>query len=205
MNTALILIDMQESFRQEPDWDEAASRLPLVRTNTLLDGAAARGVPIVRILHSDGPEDATNPFAVESGFVRPLEGLVPFEAAAEFVKHRHSALVGTGLSDWLREHGIGRLVIAGIRTEQCCETTARHASDEGFAVDYCAEATLTFDMKHLDGTPLKAADIVARTTAVLTDRFATICSVEQALERATGCFGVDEPARPPEGLMPVVA
>ncbi len=71
MNTALILIDMQESFRQEPDWDEAASRLPLVRTNTLLDGAAARGVPIVRILHSDGPEDATNPFALESGFVRP--------------------------------------------------------------------------------------------------------------------------------------
>ena len=186
MNTALILIDVQESFRQEPGWDEAASRPSLVRTNTLLGGAAARGVPIVRILHCDGPAVATNPFAVESGFVRPLEGLVPFEAAAEFVKHRHSALVGTGLSDWLREHGIGRLIIAGIRTEQCCETTARHASDEGFAVDYCAEATLTFDMKHLDGTPLKAADIVARTTAVLTDRFATICGVEQALERATG-------------------
>jgi hypothetical protein len=39
-------------------------------------------------------------------------------------------------------------------------------------------------MKHLDGSKLPAANIVARTTAVLTDRFATICSVEQALERA---------------------
>ena len=184
MNTALILIDVQESFRHRPYWNEAAARPFLVRSNALVEGCSARAVPIVRILHSDGPAEATNPFALESGHVRPLGGLAPFEAAAEFVKHRHSALVGTGLSVWLREHGIGRLIIAGIRTEQCCETTARHASDEGLTVDYCAEATLTFDMRHLDGSPLPAADIMARTSAVLKDRFATICSVEQALERA---------------------
>ena len=183
MNTALILIDVQESFRQRPYWVEAASRPFLARTNALLDGCASRGVPVVRVLHTDGPSEPGNPFAVVSGHVRPMIGLAPFEAAAEFVKTRHSALVGTGLSVWLREHGIGRLIVAGIRTEQCCETTTRHASDEGFEVDYCAEATLTFDMQHLDGSPLPAAAIVARTTAVLSGRFATVCSVEQALER----------------------
>jgi nicotinamidase-related amidase len=184
MNTALILIDVQESFRQRPYWVEDDSKPFLARVNQLVDGCASRGVPIVRILHNDGPADSANPFAIESGHVRPLDGLAPFEAAAEFVKHRHSALVGTGLTVWLHQHGIGRLIIAGIRTEQCCETTARHASDEGWTVDYVAEATLTFDMKHLDGSKLSAADIVARTSAVLTDRFATICSVGQALERA---------------------
>jgi nicotinamidase-related amidase len=184
MNTALILIDVQESFRQRPYWNEAASRAFLARTNALLEGCGTRGIPIVRILHSDGPAETSNPFAVESGFVRPLEDLAPFTAAAEFTKHRHSALVGTGLMVWLHQHAIGRLIVAGIRTEQCCETTARHASDEGFTVDYCLEATLTFDMQHLDGSALPAADIVARTGAVLRDRFATICSVEQALERA---------------------
>ena len=184
MNTALILIDVQESFRHRPYWNEAAARPFVARCNALIEGCAARAIPIVRILHCDGPAGASNPFALESGHVRPLEGLAFFDAAAEFVKQRHSALVGTGLSVWLREHGIGRLIIAGIRTEQCCETTARHASDEGFAIDYCAEATLTFDMRHLDGSPLRATDIVARTSAVLKDRFATICTVEQALERA---------------------
>jgi nicotinamidase-related amidase len=184
MNTALILIDVQESFRQRPYWVADTSKPFLARVNTLVDGCASRGMPIVRILHSDGPAAASNPFAIESGHVRPLDGLAKFEAAAEFVKHRHSALVGTGLSIWLHQHGIGRLIIAGIRTEQCCETTARHASDEGWEVDYVAEATLTFDMKHLDGSKLSATDIIARTAAVLTDRFATICSVEQALERA---------------------
>ena len=184
MPTALILIDVQESFRQRPYWVDSQAQPFLVHTNTLIEGCAARGVPIVRILHSDGPAAASNPFAIESGFVRPLAALSKYEAAAEFVKHRHSALVGTGLMVWLHQNRIARLIVAGIRTEQCCETTARHASDEGFEVDYVAEATLTFDMQHLDGSPLPAADIVARTAAVLKDRFATICSVEEALARA---------------------
>lgn len=184
MPTALILIDVQESFRQRPYWVESQAQPFLARTNTLIEGCAALGVPIVRILHSDGPAAASNPFAIESGFVRPLAGLSKYEAAAEFVKHRHSALVGTGLTVWLHQNRIARLIVAGIRTEQCCETTARHASDEGFEVDYVAEATLTFDMQHLDGSLLPAADIVARTAAVLKDRFATICSVEEALARA---------------------
>ena len=184
MNTALLLIDVQQSFRLRPYWDEAASRPFLECSNALIDGCIARGVPIVRILHCDGPAEIANPFAMESGQVRALDGLAPVDAAAQFIKHRHSALVGTGLSVWLRQQGIGRLIVAGIRTEQCCETTTRHASDEGFSVDFCAEATLTFDMQHLDGSALTAADIVARTAAVLVGRFASICTVAQALERA---------------------
>lgn len=183
MNTALILIDVQESFRQRPYWVETAAQPFLDRVNALVAGCVERRIPIVRVLHSDGPAEASNPFAIESGNVRPLADLTRFDAAAEFVKRRHSALVGTGLPVWLHQNGIGRLIVAGIRTEQCCETTTRHASDEGYAVDYVAEATLTFDMQHLDGTPLPAAAIVARTAAVLKDRFAAICSVEQALDR----------------------
>jgi nicotinamidase-related amidase len=183
MNTALLLIDVQESFRHRPYFRADALPTFLARTNALIDGCASRGVPIVRILHTEG-DDAANPFSPASGHVRPLEGLARVEAAAEFTKTRHSALVGTGLPVWLRQHGIRRLIVAGIRTEQCCETTTRHASDEGFEVDYVPEATLTFDMRHVDGSPLPAADIVAHTTAVLKDRFATICRVEDALERA---------------------
>ncbi|HMC17296.1 MAG TPA: isochorismatase family protein [Albitalea sp.] len=184
MNTALILIDVQQSFVHRPYYRAAAADAFLARTNALIDGCESRGIPVVRVLHVDAPDEAGNPFSLRSGHVRPMDGLADFKPAAEFLKSRHSALVGTGLSVWLRERGIGRLIVAGIRTEQCCETTTRHASDEGFEVDYVAEATLSFDMRHLDGSPLLAADIVARTSAVLKDRFATICSVEQALERA---------------------
>jgi nicotinamidase-related amidase len=184
MKTALLLIDIQESFRQRPYW--STQDLPdfLNATHALIEGAQALDLPIVRVLHCDGPEQADNVFALASGLVRPLAELSSYVAAAEFIKHRHSALVGTGLPVWLREQGIQRLIISGIRTEQCCETTTRHASDEGLQVDYVSAATLTFAMTHASGVVLTAAELKLRTETVLQDRFAQICSPEQALLNA---------------------
>ena len=69
-----------------------------------------------------------------------LNGL-SFTPAATFHKRSHSALIGSGLDVWLTQHGIGRVITSGIRSEQCCETTTRHASDLGYRVDYVTEAT----------------------------------------------------------------
>ena len=184
MNTCLLVIDVQESFRHRPYWSEAALPAYLAAQNALIDGCRARGVPVVRILHTDDEAAAGSPFALASGHVRPLAGLVDFAEDARFLKTRHSALVGTGLDVWLTRRGIGRLIVSGIRTEQCCETTTRHASDLGWQVDFVPEATLTFDMTQPDGRPLPIADIVARTCAVLSGRFARICAVSEALEAA---------------------
>jgi len=184
MHTALLLVDVQQSFRARSYWSDAEVPRFLARTNALVLGARAADIPIVRVLHEEPPDEKGNPFSRSSGLVRPLDGLASFAPALEIRKSRHSALVGTDLSTWLRRGDIRRVIVAGIRTEQCCETTTRHASDEGFEVDFVTEATLTFDMRHLDGTPLPARTVMARTEAVLQDRFATVCSVEQALERA---------------------
>jgi len=184
MNTALLVIDVQESFRHRPYFDASALPAYMAEQNALIDGCVAKGIPVVRILHSDGPETPDNPFSHASGHVCPLAELSVFDPAASFVKHRHSALVGTGLDVWLTENGIRRLIVSGIRTEQCCETTTRHASDLGWEVDYVTDATLTFDMTQPDGSPLTAAEIKARTATVLQGRFCTLTSVGEALARA---------------------
>ena len=184
MQTALLMIDVQESFPQRPYWSQTGADAFLTHVNALIDGAQSRGIPIVRVFHTDGPQSATNPFAHGSEFVRPLTGLAPFEAALTIEKHRHSALVGTPLMNWLIENGIRRVIVAGIRTEQCCETTTRHASDEGWDVDYVGDATLTFDMKTPSGETLTAAQIRERTETVLVHRFAELATVEEALARA---------------------
>jgi len=162
MHTALILIDVQESFTQRPYWSQNGADEFLRHANALVDGAQARG----------------------SEFVRPLAGLAPFEAAITIEKHRHSALAGTELAIWLTRQGIRRLIIAGIRTEQCCETTTRHASDEGWEIDFVGDATLTFDMRTPAGGTLTAAQIRERTETVLVDRFAALATVAEALARA---------------------
>jgi nicotinamidase-related amidase len=184
MNTCLIVIDAQASFQHRPYFIERDLPAWLAAQNALIAGAQRLGMPIVRVLHVDGPPEASNPFALESGQVRPIDGLADFDATATFQKSRHSALVGTGLDVWLTQHGIQRLIVSGIRTEQCCETTTRHASDLGWTVDYVIDATLTFDMTQPNGRALGAQDIKDRSATVLQGRFCTLCTPEDALARA---------------------
>ncbi len=181
MKSCLIVIDAQESFRHRPYYTEHDMPAYLEAQNSLIQGCLAQGVPIVRIFHVDGPKTAGNAFAMESGHITAIKGLADFEAAAIFHKNRHSALVGTGLEVWLHQNQIGKIIISGIRTEQCCETTARHASDLGFAVDYVLDATLTWDMQQPDGKTLGAADIKMRTATVLQDRFSHVLTTQAAL------------------------
>ena len=184
MRSALIVVDVQQSFTHRPYFSAEHVPAYLAAQNRLIEGFAARGLPIVRVFHvSPGGDaaDPADPFAAASGLVKPLEGLRDFDAALEVRKTRHSALVGTGLDVWLTEQGIGEIVVSGIRTEQCCETTTRHASDLGWKVVFVPEATLTFDMTLPDGSPFRAEDIVARTSSVLTGRFAQVLDVSQTL------------------------
>lgn len=175
-DTALLVIDVQESFRQAPYWsdEEAAAFIP--RLQRLVDSAASRGMPVLQVFHVE----ETGHFSLGSGHVRTLSPLA-IRPDAVFHKRRHSALVGSGLDIWLTQHGTRRLVVCGIRTEQCCETTTRHASDLDWTVDYVTEATLTFAMTGTDGRRHAPAEIKARTELVLAGRFARIATVEEAL------------------------
>ncbi len=175
-NTALIVVDVQESFRHRPYFDPADLPAFLACQQALIDGAKARGIPVVQIFHVE----PTGPFSLASGHVRALEGL-SIAPDAVFHKTRHSALVGTGLDVWLTQRGIRRLIVSGIRTEQCCETTTRHASDLGYQIDFVGEATLTFAMVDAAGRRWSAAEIRARTELVLAGRFARIATVAAAL------------------------
>jgi nicotinamidase-related amidase len=176
-DTALIVIDAQESFRHRPYWSDADAAAYFDRQQALIDGARAQGIAVVQVFHVE-PQGA---FSLASGWVTALAPL-RVDADAVFHKTRHSALVASGLDVWLTERGIRRLLVSGIRTEQCCETTTRHASDLGYAVDFVSEATLTFAMRDAAGRDWNAAEIKARTELVLDGRFARIVTVAQALQ-----------------------
>jgi nicotinamidase-related amidase len=178
-STALLVIDVQQSFEHAPYWSPVDTPVFYDRLQSLVDGAQARQIPVVQIFHVE----ESGPFSPGSGFVRPLAALT-IQPQAVFHKPRHSALIACGLPVWLIEHGIQRLIISGIRTEQCCETTTRHASDSGYQVDFVSEATLTFAMTDRAGRRWSAADIRARTELVLEGRFARLLNVRQALSAA---------------------
>jgi nicotinamidase-related amidase len=185
MPQALIVVDVQESFRSRPYF--RAEELPdfLRNVQSLINRCQARGIAVVQVFHRELGDDPKNPFTLASGEVRAMVELV-LKPQVVVYKHVHSALFGSTeegvtLERWLRAHGIGELLISGIRTEQCCETTARHASDLGFEVRYVSDATLTFPMRTRAGREVSPAEIRERTEMVLDGRFAQVVSTADAL------------------------
>jgi nicotinamidase-related amidase len=179
VKTALLVVDAQESFRHRPYWSDADAPDFVRHLQTLIDGCVVRNVPVVQIFHTED-EGA---FALSSGYVTTFES-VKINPDVVFHKRYHSALAGTPLTAWLNERGIRRLIVSGIRTEQCCETTARHAFDSGFDVDFVTDATLTFAMTHpRNRRAFTAAELKERTELVLDGRFARIATVEEALAK----------------------
>ena len=176
-NKALIVIDVQHSFRHSAYWSENDLPHYLEKQQALIDGCVQQGIPVVQIFHVE----EHGHFSLASGNIKALDEL-SINPDVTFHKHYHSAFAGTQLAAWLTQRGINTLIISGIRTEQCCETTTRHASDSGFAVDFVSEATLTFPMTHArSGRTYSAAEIRERTELVLEERFARIATVDQAL------------------------
>jgi nicotinamidase-related amidase len=179
-DTALLVIDAQESFRQRQNWVETDTATYLRNQQALIDGAAASGWKVVRVLHAE-PDGI---FSLPSGFVTPIADLRYDRVDLEFIKWRHSAFVGSPLEVFLIENGVRRLVVSGLRTEQCCETTTRHGSDLGWQVDYVTEATHTFPLTDAGGRTWSVDELKARTAAVLDGRFARVCTIAEALAGA---------------------
>jgi nicotinamidase-related amidase len=182
MKTALLVVDVQQSFQQRPYWreDDVA---PFVRhVQKLIDKATANGIPVLQVFHVEEQEGPKGPFSSKSGHVKTL-GSLRIAPTEVFHKEVHSALYGRAangrtLEQWLKDHGIAHVIVTGIRTEQCCETTTRHASDAGFKVTYALDATLTFPMVSKSGRTFSPAELMERTELVLAGRFADVVRTE---------------------------
>ncbi len=190
MSTALIVIDVQESFRQQPQWAASSNPAVAARAADLVAAARERGELVVWVLHAE--PGTGGPFDPARGHVRLMDGLTPRDGEPVITKTSHNAFTTTNLAQLLTSQGIGELVICGIRTEQCCETTARVAADLGYRVTFVTEATATSPIEHRDAPPgrglaeiladprtLAAADVLARTEYALAGRFATIATVAE--------------------------
>lgn len=160
---ALIVIDVQRGFedpawgaRDNPDAEANIGRLLTAWTN------AAR--PIVLVRH-DSVEPGS-PLAVGSmgNTFKDVVADAPHDLLV--TKDVNSAFYGEpDLHAWLAARGIRRLVICGIQTNMCVETTARMAGNLGYDVTMPLDATHTFDLEGPGGLRLTAAEL-ARATAV---------------------------------------
>jgi nicotinamidase-related amidase len=197
MTNALIVIDVQESFRARPLWQAVSNPGIVAQVQRLVDAARAAGDPVVWVLHAEPGTGGV--FDPASGFVRVVDELVPAAGEPIITKTSHNAFTTTNLQQLLTAGGVRELTVCGIRTEQCVETTARVGSDLGYAVTFVTDATATFPIPHRDAPEdltvaelladprtLAAEDVVTRTEYALAGRFATVRTVAELTGSLTG-------------------
>ncbi|RAO09589.1 Peroxyureidoacrylate/ureidoacrylate amidohydrola se [Micromonospora noduli] len=187
---ALVVIDVQESFRQRPIWAYGSNPDMIRQVDRLVAAARQRGDLVVWVLHSEPGTGGL--FDPARGYVRLIDGLVPAEGEPTLVKTAHNAFTTTNLQQLLTQAGITDITVCGIRTEQCVETTTRVGADLGYRMTFVTDATLTFPIPHrdlpetatvaeilADPRTLTNEEIVTRTEYALAGRFATIRTVDE--------------------------
>ena len=114
--------------------------------------------------------------------LHPLAGMRPEDILVR--KPRFGAFHGTDLELILRAAQIDTLLIGGIATHACCDTTAREASARDFKVLFLADGTTCFA---LPGTgtdpPVDADDLQRAVLAVMAFGLAEVLSVDSAIRR----------------------
>jgi nicotinamidase-related amidase len=177
--TALIVVDLQLGT-EDPSWGPRNNPECADNVKALLEAWRSREQPVVYIRH-DSVEPGSTLRPGEPG--NDLHPVLADEPDLLVTKHVSSAFHGEpDLGAWLRARGIERLVMCGVQTNMCCETSARVAAVLGFDVNFVLDATYTHDRTTRDGE-LISADTLAQVTAVnFEPEFGRVVSTRDAIE-----------------------
>lgn len=177
---ALILVDVQKAFLHwEADGLQRNNPDALENISKLLSACRASGVKVFHIRHASTEKDS---------LLRPeAEGFSPIEVAQELAgetvltKSVNSSFIGTDLEQQLRDGGFQKLLIAGITTNHCVETTTRMAGNLGFDAHLVEDACYTFARTGPDGVSHSAETIHQMTLSNINEEFAQIVKTEEII------------------------
>jgi nicotinamidase-related amidase len=176
---ALLVVDVQKAFDDADHWGPRNNPSCEENIGALIEAWRARLQPVVFVRHD----------SAEAG--SPLRPGQPGNALKDVVagtpdllvsKRVNSAFHGDpDLEAWLRGNGIADVVICGIQTNMCCETTARVGANLGFDIRFALDATHTFDLAARDGGTLSADELARVTAANLDPEFCRVVSTAEAI------------------------
>jgi nicotinamidase-related amidase len=152
MGTALLVIDVQEGMEPYTAHD---GKGVVSRIAGLIDRARHAATKVIYVQH-DGSAEPGHPLAKGTPGHAIHHAIAPRAGEPVISKTQCSSFLSTGLDATLKSSGIDDLVICGMQTEFCVDTTVRSAHERGYKVTLVSDAHSTGDT-----VVLKAKDIVA--------------------------------------------
>jgi nicotinamidase-related amidase len=150
--TALLVLDMQNYFLDPSSHAFTPSATAVVPTiNKLIDFASNLKMPVIFTKHVNDKYNAGMmgkwwwDLVPEGSWEAQIHKTVRLYDGKTVVKHQYDAFYNTDLEDFLRSKNIEHVIITGVLTNLCCETTARSAFVRGFEVLFPIDATAAYN------------------------------------------------------------
>ena len=180
MNQALLLIDIQNDYFENGrsplyNADKAASNAA-----KLLDYYRNKSLPVIHVQHINTREGAT--FFIPDTEGVKLHSLVePAPGEQQIIKYAPNSFYETGLKEVLDKLQIKKLVVCGMMTHMCIDTTVRAARDYGYQITLIQDACATKDLQGLENV-IPAAVVHDTYIASLRGVFAEIKNTQEIIE-----------------------
>lgn len=164
MQTALLLIDLQNDYFPGGRMELSGADAAVDKAARLLQSFRSRDLPVFHVRHIAQSPEATF-FLPETDGAEIHDAVRPERDETVTIKHFPNCFRETALLEALRTADVSTLVIAGMMTHMCVDTTVRAAADLGFscalASDACATRDLLFEGKHVDAGEVQLAYLAA--------------------------------------------
>jgi len=169
-DTAFLIIDMQVGNFSDPNPVYKGNEL-LAKVKSLIAKARSAQIPIIYIQNSGGKGDPDE-YGTPGWEIHPI--IQSAEGDMVIQKQTPDAFHETRLHDELKPREIKRLIIVGLQTEYCIDTTCRRAFTLGYEVTLVRDAHSTWD-----SSLLKAQEIITHHNHVLGGWFVTLKSEKE--------------------------
>lgn len=149
--SALIVTDMQEYFLNKNSHAYIPASESIVEDiSSLVSVFRKNNRPVIFTRHINTKENAGMLSAWWSDIITEenysgLTEKLDTHGAKIIIKTQYDAFYKTELEDYLKSQQVKSVVITGVATHLCCETTARAAFVRGFEVFFPVDCTATYD------------------------------------------------------------
>lgn len=180
MKSALILIDIQNDYFEGGKSELNYPTKTAKSAKTILDFFRENNLPVYHVQHINTSSKATFFLSGSTGAeINPL--VSPNKEEKVFIKHVPNSFYNTGLVETLSNNGTKHIVVCGMMTHMCIDTTVRYAKDLGFSVTLIEDACTTKDLVW-NGHTISAEVVHASYMASLNGMFAEIITAAKFLE-----------------------
>jgi nicotinamidase-related amidase len=189
--SALVNVDVQNCFVEGGALAADDARAVIGRINRVAAACRSAGIPVIHVSHVLRPDGSDAGVlgeiapSVRDGVIAKGSPSAALHASLEvdprdlrLDKPRFGAFHGTDLERMLRARGVDTVIITGISTNVCCETTAREATVRDFRVFFVSDGTANSAVGDLP-----AAEVRRASCATLAHMFAQVLTVAEMIGR----------------------